>query len=101
MLGHILRGKEDSPAYPFILFAINADSFMVGRRGRPYLNLLDVLRNDLRRRDFGITLRNITDFKDLRYLALNKIEWKKLEDGWIALSYLFLCSDVYKVPRVL
>ena len=63
-----------------MLFAINADNFMVGRRGRPPLNLLDVLRNDLRRRDLGIPLRNITDFEDLRYLALDRIEWKKLED---------------------
>ena len=63
-----------------MLFAINADNFMVGRRGRPPLNLLDVLRNDLRRRDLGIRLSNITDFEDLRYLALDRIEWKKLED---------------------
>ena len=80
MLGHILRGQEDSPAYLSMLFAINADNFMVGRRGRPPLNLLDILRNDLRRRDLGIPLRNITDFEDLRYLALDRIEWKKLED---------------------
>ena len=39
MLGHILRGHEDSPAYVSMLFAINADSYMDGRRGRPCINL--------------------------------------------------------------
>ena len=63
-----------------MLLSMLLDNFMVGRRGRPPLNLLDVLRNDLRRRDLGIPLRNITDFEDLRYLALDRIEWKKLED---------------------
>ena len=81
MLGHILRGQEDSPAYTSMLFAINSDIFMEGRRGRPCLNLLDVIRKDLTSRNLDIRLKNLTDFEDLRFLALDREEWKKLEDG--------------------
>ena len=81
MLGHILRGQEDSPAYTSMLFAINSDIFMEGRRGRPCLNLLDVIRKDLTSRNLNIRLKNLTDFEDLRFLALDREEWKKLEDG--------------------
>ena len=81
MLGHILRGHEDTPAYASMLFAINADNFMDGRRGRPCLNLLDVIRKDLTSRNLNIKLRNLTDFENLRFLALDREEWKKLEDG--------------------
>ena len=71
MLGHILRGQEDSPAYTSMLFAINSDIFMEGRRGRPCLNLLDVIRKDLTSRNLDIRLKNLTDFEDLRFLALD------------------------------
>ncbi len=81
MLGHILRGQEDSPAYTSMLFAINSDICMEGRRGRPCLNLLDVIRKDLTSRNLDIKLKNLTDFEDLRFLALDREEWKKLEDG--------------------
>ena len=81
MLGHILRGHEDSPAYLSMLFTINADSFMDGRRGRPRINLLDVIRKDLTSRNLDIKLKNLTDFENLRFLALDREEWKKLEDG--------------------
>ena len=52
--GHTLRGVEDSPAYLSILFAINAetDTNFKGRRGTPSLNLLDMIRNDLKRKIF-------------------------------------------------
>ena len=51
MLGHTLRGVEDSPAYLSIVFAINAetDACFKGRRGRPSLNLLYMVRDDLKR----------------------------------------------------
>ena len=50
MLGHILRSAEDSPAFLSMLFAINSDNTMIGRLGRPSLNLLDVIRKDLVRK---------------------------------------------------
>ena len=80
MLGHILRGHENSPSYLSMLFAINADSYMAGRLGRPCLNLLDVIRKDLIRKNLNNKLRNITDFENLRFLALDRKEWKMLED---------------------
>ena len=79
MLGHILRGDENSPAYVSMLFAINADSFMIGRKGRPCMNLLNLVRKDLIRKNLDNSLRSITDFETLRLLALDRKEWKKLE----------------------
>ena len=80
MLGHILRGHEDSPAYVSIIFAINADSCMTGRLGTPNTNLLDIIRKDLTRKNLNNNFKNVTDFEDLRFLALDSKEWKKLED---------------------
>ena len=54
---------------------------MVGRRGRPCIDLLDVIRNDLTRRNLNIKPKNLTDFENLRFLAVDKDEWKKLEDS--------------------
>ena len=78
MLGHTLRGVEDSPAYLSILFAINAetDTNFKGRRGRPSLNLLDMIRNDLKRKNISNSLRSISDFEDLRAIAIDRVEWK-------------------------
>ena len=80
MLGHVLRGSEDSPAYLSMLFAINSDNNMKGRLGRPSLNLLDVVRKDLVRKSIENKLRSITDFENLRFMALDRISWKRLEE---------------------
>ena len=64
-----------------MLFAINADSYMNRRRGRPCINLLEVIRSDLTRRNVNIKLKNLTDFEELRIFALDREEWKKLENG--------------------
>ena len=74
------RGREDSPAYVSIIFAITADSYMTGRLGRPNTNLLDIIRKDLTRKNLNNNFKNITDFEDVRFLALDRKEWKKLED---------------------
>ena len=79
LLGHILRGAEDSPAYLSILFAINSDNIMIGRLGRPSINLLDVIRKDLIRKNLNIKLQHVTDFENLRFLALDRKGWKELE----------------------
>ena len=50
VLGQTLRGVDDSPAYLSILFAIinaETDINFRGRRGRPSLNLLNMIRNDI------------------------------------------------------
>ena len=69
MLGHILRGAEDPPAYSFMLLAINSDANMIGRLGRPNLNLIDVIRKDLVHKNIENKLRSITDFEHLRLLT--------------------------------
>ena len=74
MLGHMLRGHKNSPAYVSIIFAIKADSCMIGRLGKPNINLLDIIRKDLIRKSLNNNLKNITDFKDLRSLALDRKE---------------------------
>ena len=53
---------------------------MTGRLGRPNTNLLDIIRKDLTRKNLNNNFKNITDFEDLRFLALDRKEWKKLED---------------------
>jgi hypothetical protein len=79
---HTLRGMEDSPAYLSILFAINAetDASFKGRRGRPSLNLLDMIRNDLKRKKISNSLRSLSDFEDLRAIALDRVKWKSFEN---------------------
>ena len=72
MLGNILRSAEDSPAFL-------SDNTMIGRLGRPSLHLLDVIRKDLVQKILNNKLRSITDFKDLRFLALDRKGWKGLE----------------------
>ena len=79
MLGHILRGAEDCPAYLAILFAINADKSLSGRLGRPSMNLLDIVRKDLKCRSIDNALKTIDDFENLRFLALDRAEWKRFE----------------------
>ena len=79
MLGHVLRGAEDSPAYLSMLFAINSDINFKGRLGRPSINLLDVIRKDLVRKNINNALRSTTEFENLRFMALDRKSWKDLE----------------------
>ncbi len=83
MLGHILRYVEDSLAYSSMLFAINSDANMIGRLGRPSLNLIDVIRKDLAHKNIDNKLRSITDFEHLRLMALDRKYWKELEKSLI------------------
>ena len=84
MIGHTLRGTEDNPAYLSILFAINADTDVInfeGRLGRPCLNLLDMIRKDLKRKNICNSLQSlsISDFETLRAIAFDRVEWKSFE----------------------
>jgi hypothetical protein len=63
-----------------MIFAINSDINMKGRLGRPSLNLLDVIRKDLARKSIDNKLRSMTDFENLRFMALDRISWKELEE---------------------
>ena len=51
------------------------------RTGRLTSIHLYVICYKLTRRNLDIRLKNLTDFEDLRFLALDREEWKKLEDG--------------------
>ena len=60
---------------------------MIGRRERPCINLLDVILNDLTERNRNIKLKNLTDFENLRFVALDKEEWEKLENSFFLLVF--------------
>ena len=76
MLGHVLRGPTDGPAYSSLVFAINTLQFP-GRVGRPQTNLFSLIRSDLN--DRKIFLNNLSDLLYLRNLALNKVLWRRLQ----------------------
>ncbi len=76
MLGHVLRGHTDGPAYTSLVFAINTLQYP-GRVGRPQTNLFSLIKSDLKDRD--IFLNNLSDLLYLRNLALNKVLWRRLQ----------------------
>ena len=74
MLGHVLRGPTDGPAYNSLVFAINTLQYP-GRVVRPQTNLFSLIKCDLSDR---ITfLNNLSDLSYLRNLALNKFLWRR------------------------
>jgi len=85
MLGHILRGRKHSPAYLPILSAIlsayfyNAETDVTFKRmlGRPSLNLLDMIRNDLKRKKIFNSVRSISDFEDFTMRAITRKFFEK------------------------
>ena len=74
---------------------------MTGRLGRPNTNLLDIIRKDLTigssyffyRKNLNNNSKNITDFEDLRFLALDRKEWKKLEDIYLRCLLTYYCLN--------
>ena len=67
--------------YLSILFAINAETYInfIGRRGRPSFSLLDMIRNDLKRKKISYSICSISDFEDLRAIAIDRVKWKSFE----------------------
>ena len=83
MLGHVLRYDDDTPAFlalKFCIFTEGSGSGFKGRRGAPRMNLLNVIRNDLKRRKIVNTLSNLDDLEILRATAINKVFWKSLSN---------------------
>ena len=76
MLGHVLRGPSNGPAYTSLVYAINTLG-LPGRVGRPQSNLFSLIQCDLRNRD--IYLNNQNDLTYLRNIALNKVQWRNLQ----------------------
>ena len=80
----LLSYDDDTPALlalKFCIFTEGSGSGFKGRRGAPRMNLLNVFRNDLKRRKIVNTLENLDDLEILRATAKNlKVFWKSLSN---------------------
>ena len=76
MLGHVLRGPLEGPAYSSLTFAINTLA-KPGRVGRPQANLFSLIKHDLSRHD--LFLNNLFDLCYLRNIASDKKRWQKMQ----------------------
>ena len=76
MLGHVLRGPVDGPAYTSLVFVINTLQ-MKGRVGRPQSNLFSLVKRDLQNR--SISLNNLDDLNYLRNVAYDRPGWRKMQ----------------------
>ena len=76
MLGHVLRGPVDGPAFSSLMFAINTLQYP-GRRGRPQSNLFSLILSDLKRH--GKSLKTINELYELKSMASNKAYWRSLQ----------------------
>ena len=77
MLGHVLRGPVDGPAYSSLVFAVNTLQYQ-GRRGRPQSNLFSLILNDLSVRK--IFLNNLHDLNYLRFIAHDRAQWRRMQN---------------------
>ena len=83
MLGHVLRGPEDGPAFSSLNFAVNTLD-LPGRAGRPQSNLFSLIQRDLDRNN--LCLRNTDDLFSLRDIAHDRLKWQtKLQ------KFFFFC----------
>ena len=73
MLGHVLRGPEDGPAFSSMKFAVNTLD-LPGRRGRPQSNLFSLIQRDLVKNNLNI--HNSDDLFALRTIAQNRAKWR-------------------------
>ena len=93
LFGHILRREQTIPANKAMEFYFE-ETTTKGFRGKPRTTLPEVLKQDLERfynntepqhRDHNYTkkikLNKIEDLEELRIIAENRKEWKKLIDG--------------------
>ena len=66
-----------------------------GRRGAPRMNLLNVFRNDLKRRKIVNTLSNLDDLEVLRATAINKVFWKSLSNIKYDIKYKLYVYSIF------
>ncbi len=76
MLGHVLRGPTDGPAYSSLIFAVNTLQLQ-GRRGRPQSNLFSLILQDLSVRKFS--LNDLNDLNHLTLIAQDRAHWRSLQ----------------------
>ena len=75
MLGHVLRGDENTAAHKALTYAVKTLD-CVGRRGAPQANLFTVLKEDLKFRD--LSFNNFEEFNSLRDIAHDRKRWQSL-----------------------
>ena len=71
MLGHVLCGPTDGPAYSSLRFAVNTLQLQ-GRRGRPQSNLFSLILKDLS--VYRISLNSLQDLDHLRNIAQDRAQ---------------------------
>ena len=80
MFGRILRSDDNTPAYVSLVFAISNPLNSKGRRGRPRLNLFNLLRDDLKERK--LEFNTMDDLLVVRERAKCRNCWRKLFKEW-------------------
>ncbi len=76
MLGHVLRGPVDGPAYTSLVFVVNTLK-MRGRVGRPQSNLFSLIQRDLK--DRNMFLNNLDELNYLRNIAFDRPNWRSMQ----------------------
>ena len=74
--GKNLRQSENKPAQNALIFAVVNSTKFPPRRGRPPINLLDSIKEDIKRK--GLKIDKIEDIWDLRRKAKDKKLWESL-----------------------
>ena len=77
MLGHILRSDQDTPAFKSLTFAMSNE--LRSRKGRHQMNLMHVIKSDLKCRNFG--LQCVDDIYDLCEIASDRARWRSALHG--------------------
>ena len=74
--GHVLRMDDNCPPVLALRFAVTSGDFYCGRRGRPRINLLSTIQDDLK--EFNINLKSVEDLEMIRMIARNRSEWRNM-----------------------
>ena len=74
--GHVLRMDDNCPPVLALRFAITSGELYCGRLGRPRINLLSTLQEDLK--EFNLSLKSVNDLEEIRLIARNRSKWKQM-----------------------
>ena len=75
MIGKVLRQPESSPSQLAFMFAINASKIMTNRKGRPYTNIYDTIRQEIQN-NFGLDITKSNDLEAVKEEAKNIKKWE-------------------------
>ncbi|KAI8481984.1 hypothetical protein Bbelb_402850 [Branchiostoma belcheri] len=78
LFGHILRMPQDTPAQKALEFSFLSSERYKARSGRHCINLLSLLKGDLKCRGLGPPTTE-KKLKELRELARQKTRWKEMK----------------------